>query len=308
MQIGLLAAYLGVAPVRWLPGVDAAFWSFGKFALFVAAVGLAFSCVVRRGRARTFRLPAGLAGPLGFAALGMLSVPGMVQAPEYARAASFLMDLAYGAAFAWCFYNIARTDQRAAQRILAGGTTLFAGFVAVAVALRLEGSFNSAAGCGAQNFRTAAFGCGSTSWSIAMAVYAALPLVFALRRDLAWDNRIFYAGLFLLFFAAAAIAGGRGGLLSLAATSAVLLLVLLPGWIKRAAALAAAALAALAVALPGGVAWPQEDALLAAGASAQWASEEQATPLQQVLLHFHLERWGRCRCARHPGPTGPSLP
>ena len=87
----LLTLYLGTAPVQWLPGIHYDWLAPFKVLLFVVAVGLVF---VGTSRSR-LRLPGGLAGPLGFAALAALAVPGLAQS-SLVLSAGYVLDVVSG--------------------------------------------------------------------------------------------------------------------------------------------------------------------------------------------------------------------
>ncbi len=210
----LLSLYLGVAPIYWLPGIDLLWWRGAKIGLFALAIGSVLMAALTNSRADRLRLPGGLAGPLGFAALVAASLPGLVQTPELVRVAMFLMDVVYGAVFLWCFYNVARYDRGAAQRILMRGVLLMAGFVALALAYTALGLSGWQAPCGNADFATTGFACNRVEWSNALALYLCIALAFAVRQDLAWDNRLSYLGIALILLAAQVLSGGRGGLVA----------------------------------------------------------------------------------------------
>ena len=126
----LLALYLGTAPVQWLPGVDYEWVAPAKIVLFVLAVGAVFLGTLPS----RLQLPRGLAGPLGFAALAMLSIPGLAQS-SLALSVGYLADIVYGATMLWCFYNVARLDDAAAKRTLARSAVIIAAFAVVGFGL-----------------------------------------------------------------------------------------------------------------------------------------------------------------------------
>lgn len=228
----LLALYLAVAPIYWLPGVDLTLWRGAKLALFALAVGTVFMGVLADHRDSKVRLPRGLAGPLGFAALVAVAVPGLAQTANPARVAMFLMDIAYGALFLWCFYNVARADEQEARRILVRSLLLIAGFVTVAMAYTALGLSGWQSPCGTADFATTGFACKRVAWSNALALYLCIALAFAVRRDLAWDNRWCYIGIALLLLAAQVLSGGRGGIVASLVALGVFAVLLLPWRVK----------------------------------------------------------------------------
>lgn len=207
----LLSLYLGVAPIYWLPDIELLWWRGAKIGLFGLAIGSVLLVALTKNR---LRLPGGLAGPLGFAALVTASLPGLVQTPVLVRTAMFLMDVAYGAVFLWCFYNVARYDQGAAQRVLMRGVLLMAGFVALALAYTALGLSGWQAPCGNADFATTGLACNRVEWSNALALYLCIALAFAVRQDLTWDNRCCHLGIALILLVAQVLSGGRGGLVA----------------------------------------------------------------------------------------------
>ena len=168
----LLALYLGTAPVQWLPGVDYEWVVRAKVVLFVLAVG-----AVLLGTSPTrLRLPLGLAGPLGFAALAMLSIPGLAQS-NLGPSAGYLADVVYGATMLWCFYNVARLDDVAAKKTFERSAVIVAAFAVAALGLTVAGS-GWQSPCGGARFHDTAFGCSRTGWSGGLALYLPILMVF----------------------------------------------------------------------------------------------------------------------------------
>ncbi len=234
----LLSLYLGLAPIYWLPGIDLLWWRGAKLGLFGLAVGSVFAAMLVNARNTGFRLPRGLSGPLGFAALIAAAVPGLLQTSELVRVAMFLMDVAYGALFLWCFYNVARADEREAHRILVRSVLLIAGFVAVAVAYMALGLSGWQSPCGKGDFAATGFGCHRAAWSNALALYLSVAVVFAFRRDLAWDNRYCYIGIAVLLLATQVLSAGRGGIVASLVALGVFAALLFPWRTKLVGAVA----------------------------------------------------------------------
>lgn len=101
----LLSSYLGVAAAYWLPGLDRELLDGLKVAAWVAGTGLVIVPAAWEGR---LRIPRGILGPGAFAAVVLLSVPGLVRASDGADIARFVVDIGAGAAFLWCFFDLAR--------------------------------------------------------------------------------------------------------------------------------------------------------------------------------------------------------
>ena len=238
----LLTLYLGTAPVQWLPGVDYDWVARGKVLLFVAAVGLVFV-----GTSTRLRLPGGLAGPLGFAALAALAMPGLAQS-SLVQSAGYFSDVVSGAAMLWCFYNVARLDPAAARTIVDRSAMILAAFAVVALVLALAG-LGWQSPCAVATFRFTAFGCSYTGWSSGLALYLPVLLVFAFRRNIGVLRRWLYVALAGGVLAAQAGVGGRAGLVASVVVVAVFLYYFMPRRWKVLAS-AVALLAAAAVTIP----------------------------------------------------------
>ena len=240
----LLALYLGTAPVQWLPGVDDAWVSRGKVVLFAVAVGaVLFGTPWAR-----LRLPGGLAGPLGFAALIAFAVPGLAQS-SLMLSAGYVEDVVSGAVMLWCFYNVARLDDVAGKDILDRSAMILAAFAAVALVLGLAG-LGWQSSCAIAPFRDTAFGCSRTGWSGGLALYLPVLVVFAFRRDIGVLRRWLYLALAAAVVAGQAGSGGRAGVAASFVVVAVFVYYFMP---RRWKVLGAAAtlLAAAAVTIPG---------------------------------------------------------
>ena len=218
----LLTLYLGTAPVQWLPGVDYEWVARGKVFLFVVAVGMVFVAMPPT----RFRLPGGLAGPLGFAALAALAVPGLAQS-SLVQSAGYLMDVVSGAAVLWCFYNVARLDPAAARTVVDRSAIIVAAFGVLGFALALAGvGWQST--CALTSFRDTAFGCSRTGWSGGLALYLPVLVVFAFRRDIGVVRRWLYLALAGGVLAGQAGVGGRAGLVASVVVAVVFVYYFMP--------------------------------------------------------------------------------
>lgn len=221
-QSWLLSLYLGTAPVRWLPGVDYEVVTRGKVVLFVVALG---SVLLSRSPGR-LRLPSGLAGPLGFAGIAALCIPGFVQSTE-ADVAGYLADLVYGASMLWCFYNVARADDVETARLLERSAVLI-GVLALIASLAAMAGLGWQAPCSVSPLAATGFGCGRTAWSQGIALYVPIMLVFLFRRDVSVMRRWLYAGLALGIVAAQVGVGGRAGLAASFVVGATMVFFFIP--------------------------------------------------------------------------------
>lgn len=208
----LLIAYLGTAPVYWLPGLSSGSVSLGKTALIalsVAAIGVA------GWHRRTLAFPPGLLGWAGFAFLCVAALPGLVSAGG-GFAWGPILDLLYGFVFMWTFYNFIRLGGRPWSVFgpALGAMTVFSALVAGAAVVGVP-DWPSPFGR-RLSLANAGFGGLRTGWSNGVALY--VPLALALS-GIAVER---YRRLLLLGSAVSAATmfgsqlgvGGRAGLLA----------------------------------------------------------------------------------------------
>ena len=217
IDLWLLSVYLGLAPVYWLPipligGEDNRFPLFVLKALIIAAgVFLALASDWTRGR---FRFPGVLLGPLGFALIFVLSLPGVFQAASGATSLRFALDIVFAALFLWCFYNVTRRGPgvfavfRRAFAIL----TALAALAAVVVLANADDLYPHRWESGFES----GFGDKGSGWSIALSLYMPVALMFILSwegvRARIWG--ILRGAAVYAVVASQFISGGRAGLLA----------------------------------------------------------------------------------------------
>lgn len=107
LGMGLLALYLGLAPVHDLLGTAQ-----GELLVFkwILVAGGTIAVLVPAFLQGRLTLPGGIWGPVGFAGLAALSIPGIIQAPVWQSSLMFLSDIAYAAVLLWCFFWLARDN------------------------------------------------------------------------------------------------------------------------------------------------------------------------------------------------------
>ena len=109
IDLWLLSIYLGLAPVYWLP-IPVLGGEQNRVPLLIVKVLLiAGGALIAMGSDwvnSRFRFPGVLLGPLGFALIFVLSLPGVVQAASALVAVQFALDIVFAALFMWCFFNI----------------------------------------------------------------------------------------------------------------------------------------------------------------------------------------------------------
>lgn len=194
----------------------------GKVVLFVAAVGSVLLCT-SPGR---LRVPAGLAGPLGFAGIAALCIPGFVQSTEV-QAVGYLADLVYGATMLWCFYSVACRDAIQPVEVLERSAVLIGVFALIPLVAAAAGLAWQAP-CAPSPLEVTGLGCSRTSWSEGIGLYLPILLVFLFRRDVGVLRRWLYAGLGLGIVAAQVGVGGRAGLVASFAVGAAMAFYFVP--------------------------------------------------------------------------------
>ena len=216
----LLSLYLGGAPVYWLPGVNPDFLRSVKIGIFVLAVGSVFL----HGRTVRGVVPRGLLGPLGFIALVLCSLPGLVQAVDLTSMVESVMDIGFGAVFLWCFFNTQWRGDIDPGLVLGRSLVVISIFAALTVANFLTGlpHWQSPYGYGLVE---AGFGNKRTGWSNGLALY--LPSVLFLLGDKPVGNstirQLFCLTIVICVISSQFLAGGRAGILMSLLTISVLM-------------------------------------------------------------------------------------
>ncbi len=131
----LLSIYLGTAPYYYVPGVPDDVISALKILCFLLAAGTTSVAALSSGSSRT---PGGLLGPLGFAVLAVLSLPGVLQGNLH-WSADYAADLVHAAAFCWLFFWIVRSGE-GLRRILVSALAILYGILAIQVVSMLAAS------------------------------------------------------------------------------------------------------------------------------------------------------------------------
>ena len=201
----MVAAYLGLAPVYWLPFVDPVFVRAGKGILLVLALIVWFM-----GRpASGLVLPRGLLGPAGFVGLAVLAVPGMYQAWELSLAVEFLVDVALSALFVWLLFSM-QMKGHDTFRVFVAGMAILSVFAVFPVASALFGVPMFQSPFDQAPFRSTGFGAGRTGWANALSLYVPIALASVLI-----DKRRARKALTSLvaIVMAQVVSGGRAGLL-----------------------------------------------------------------------------------------------
>ena len=216
----LLSTYLGIAPVYWLPGVSPELLRTVKVGLFVIAVGSVFL----HGFAVRGVVPKGLLGPLGFLALLLFSVPGLIQAVDVSSRVGLVMDVGFGAIFLWCFFNITQRRDIDPNQVLGRSLAIISFFAALTVSSALTGlpDWQSPYGHG---LTEAGFGNKRTGWSNGLALYLPAVLFLVGKKPLHRSTFRQFCCLAILacLVGSQFLAGGRAGILLSCLTILVLM-------------------------------------------------------------------------------------
>lgn len=217
IDVWLLSVYLGLAPVYWLPipligGEDNRFpLLLVKFLVIAGGVGIALASDWMRSR---FRFPGLLLGPLGFALLFALSLPGVIQSASARTSIQFVLDVVFAALFLWCFFNLTRRGPsvfavfKRAFIIL----TVLAAVAAVVVLASADDLYPHRWDSGFES----GFGNKGSGWSISLSLYMPVALMFIIT----WEGvnariwGLLRGGAVYALFASQFISGGRAGLLT----------------------------------------------------------------------------------------------
>ncbi len=168
LGLWLFGVFFGMGAVEWLPGIRHEWFRWAILALFFVSLGLVLGPAVA---ARRLQLPSGLLGVPGFAALVVLSVPGIVQTSTLFPVFDYLADIGRGALLLWCFYHVARRGDDVTA-IFRGAFLIGTGFAAAAlVVLWFELPDRSSPCYQLEEIRhTAGFNVRQTEWGIGMAI------------------------------------------------------------------------------------------------------------------------------------------
>ncbi len=173
----LLALFLALGPVYWLPGISTEMLLRPfEWGILLVALVLVFGTELLRGR---LPFPAGLLGPLGFAGILLFWIPGLAQAKTGDLALEFVVKLGLTAALFWCFFCIARGggDVFAVFRRAFSIVVLLAGAALIAA---LVGTVDWSFPCLWESSYVNGLGATSTGWSIGLAIFVPLAALFLL--------------------------------------------------------------------------------------------------------------------------------
>ena len=217
IDVWLLSVYLGLAPVYWLPipligGADNRFpLLIVKFLIIAGGVGIALASDWMRSR---FRFPGLLLGPLGFALLFVLSLPGVIQSASARTSIQFVLDVIFAALFLWCFFNLTRRGP-SVFAVFKRAFIILTALAAVAAVVVLASADDLYPHRWDSGFESG-FGNKGSGWSISLSLYMPVALMFIIT----WEGvnarvwSLLRGGAVYALFASQFISGGRAGLLT----------------------------------------------------------------------------------------------
>ncbi len=209
----LLSLFLALGPVYWLPDISMAALRKVEWSIFLAASCLVLGRVLLKRR-RPF--PAGLLGPLGFAGVLVLWIPGFVQASEQPfKVIEFVIKLGISSAFFWCFFCVAR-DAGDVRVIFQRAFVMLAALSSVVLVDTLWWTPDWQRPCLWEARNITGFSTKTTAWSVGLAVFIPMAALFFLpsgnRSPTVWKF-IGVVGVVVLL-GNQFISGGRTGMLS----------------------------------------------------------------------------------------------
>ena len=201
----LVAVYLGLAPVYWLPSVSPMLVRGAKGMLLVSSLIVWFM----GRRPGGLLLPRGLLGPAGFMGLAFLAIPGMYQAGQLSLGIEFLVDVALSALFVWLLFSMQMKGHDTFP-VFVAGMTVISVFAALPVASALIGVPRFQSPFDLAPFTSTGFGAGRTGWANALSLYVPVALAALLT-----DKRRARTALasLVIIVMAQVVSGGRTGLL-----------------------------------------------------------------------------------------------
>ena len=201
----LVALYLGLAPIYWLPSVDPMLVRAAKGAVLVSSFAVWFM----GRRPSGVRLPRGLFGPAGFTAVALLAIPGMYQAQEFSLTIDLLVDVALSAMFVWLLFSMEMTGHDTLP-VFVRGMTLISAFAALPAVSALTGFPRFQSPFDLAPFTATGFGAGRTGWANALSLY--VPIALAVLLSDSSRRRTAIVSLVVIVMAQV-VSGGRTGLL-----------------------------------------------------------------------------------------------
>ena len=205
----LVGAYLGFAPIYWLPYLDPIALRGAKASLLIVALAL-----VLTSRRTGILFPRGLLSPAAFAMLFLLALPGMLQGVSFEVILQFISDLGLSAVFLWVFFTL-RMQGASTLYIFRIGSVVVGSFALLPLLAGLTGvpAFQSPFARAA--FSATGFGGGRTGWSNAIALYLPFAIAMAMdKRRMTSAARACAAASAATILGAQIVSGGRTGIIT----------------------------------------------------------------------------------------------
>ena len=219
VDLWLLSVYLALAPVYWLPipligghgDDDRIALRLAKYLIIAAGVFIAMAGDWVNAR---FRFPGLLLGPLGFVLIFVLSLPGVVQAVNLNVAVQFALDIVFAALFMWCFFNVTRRGPGVFV-VFKRAFIILVALAAIAAVVVLADADDLYPHRWVNAF-TSGFGDKGSGWSIALALFMPVALMFITTWEGARERAfgLLRGAAAYVIIASQFISGGRAGLLA----------------------------------------------------------------------------------------------
>jgi hypothetical protein len=213
LTVWLLAIYLGLSPVYWLPGIGVGPLRTVKMTMIVAALAFIWAAAfVQRG---SVRLPRGLFGPLGFVLLIAVGIPGFYFAAP-GEVSNSLNDFLMCYAMLWSVF-IAGDIGLDLRRVLLLSCLIVVLFCLPVLTSATTGfpSLRAPFEFGATQLPVAGFGARRTGWSNGIALYVPIAFLFMHKEGSVGLSRIAVAlALAGIIIATQLTVGGRAGVLA----------------------------------------------------------------------------------------------
>ncbi len=232
----LLSIFLALGPVYWLPGVSMEVLRPIEWSIFLVALALVLGNELLQGR---LPFPGGLLGPLGFAGILFLWVPGLVQASESFFATRYIIQVGLCGVFFWCFFCLAKEGSNVTV-IFQRAFILIGVLAGIALVRALAGTVDWDAPCNWDSPYINGFSIRSTAWSIGLTMFVPAAVLFFLpsqtRRHWVWGFVGIVGAIVLLF--SQFVSGGRLGMLVSFLLLVAFVLLRLSRWLVVAVVLA----------------------------------------------------------------------